>query len=1366
MYAAVDAVGNHPELDELGDLLALVAPRPSPEADAATPWVGTAISPLTQQALSIEDWATAVHSARNDLDALAGKGPEWLALVGILARALRGVADTTTDQDTVAAVAAEARELLDAAGDHLLAAVGEPERLWVLAACSLGLTAIALSDGPIPALVSQLLERATEVAAQGPDPLMLAECRHGLAHALLGRSDGEPLDNLYRALALFRETLVTYQEVRKQPGGRIRLPGLPEHFDYVNLAAVHSKIATMLHHQNEEPLVAALHVRAALWTYSVARDIAKKNDDPLSAARAQLRLARLKSSLASACLDHTRVHKGAFRRDFQLYLAVIEDVPASTWDFASRYALSALWDVDHALLTFLMANDDEGVAEALSTAFEVGGLALLRHGVTGVPIMMDDNQSNMARMRRVALVVLHSAFHRVLGHRIARDDTGLGLEILRWTRYLTALMLVEDFPRRGSELGDLTTASADFERLRWEADPILRAFVRPYAEWLSVARNDGVTAVNGLAATPAGSGLEIILPSHARSFTVHGLAPTEMRVQLRDSSWVKTNSTGAVGSQMLHVDWSETPPVLPVLTGLCGETAKFVVTRLPVRSWDVWVMHVAVADGERLELSFPHRLRGPARTLNRDDVAILEAPGVTLEVSQAFDDDTAVSVRPLDDGTALTVQGEIRIAVRATPLVVDADVALLARNDNAFSGGCGAATASAAVSPTLTIPAWLMRTYSPLLLFDDTVDARLLLRLRDSSHRHIVVVGAPATERDVWQLASVLVDPARDVVFLVAPDEVDRVVEGVNELLETVAQLRAAPLYTIAGSPDAPDEQSTAVQVIVVPRPLAPAAVQLALDVFAFRRFPTEDIPTGTDGVPYTFQILGDAPAWRRVITALPNLATWEDLLAVARVITNELPFEQIGTPHESFLELYQPMAKRPAIIVPDDPAVVLACTPYARHLGALLLPDDPAGWEVARQLECPRVLAVERPGGAEEAGVAEWLPHEPQLIATKFAAVARADHQARIQALADTSSVVDETLLRRMEPSAYLVVASRSVSERDAAMLAANYAAALGAPLLLVDDESLFSSGAHARSGDVLSGAIRGDLTRDVRPRSSTPSWLGDTILAELEEALEAIAPAYIGIVSQRMTVPVELTGRTPLATRYAVGRLTAPDSVSLSLLMSHAALREEVARDVRTAAVVVDAAGALSHRYLAEARAEARHVSTALAARPHVAVTDVNGHHDRDDFLSAAKDAAILHFCGHGQYAPESGLVFEQGLLRAQDIPAFGRGAPIVFANACETGVVQSGAELGRAWSGLAAAFIDAGALNYLGSLWPILDRGSRDLAERFYTLLLAGHSVGESLRQARLQAFQEDDSTWAAVVLFGCPRSRLTSADLDRW
>jgi CHAT domain-containing protein len=179
--------------------------------------------------------------------------------------------------------------------------------------------------------------------------------------------------------------------------------------------------------------------------------------------------------------------------------------------------------------------------------------------------------------------------------------------------------------------------------------------------------------------------------------------------------------------------------------------------------------------------------------------------------------------------------------------------------------------------------------------------------------------------------------------------------------------------------------------------------------------------------------------------------------------------------------------------------------------------------------------------------------------------------------------------------------------------------------------------------------------------------------------------------------------------------------------------------------------------------AQVEAEALERLLRLQPDVESLLVSGPNDRTVFIETALDAHLIHFAGHGHYdvadPSRTGLVFREGSFGARDLAMPLGGMPIVFANACETG--RLGAGVDQSWSGLAAAFIARGAVNYLGSLWPVFDEGSRRVAELFYEGVCRGETVGEALRQARLDAFARNDLTWAAFVLFGCPRTRLRAS-----
>ncbi len=1458
------------EYEELADLVMLVAAAAPPvPLQGIEPLHRAGVSERTQHALAMEDWPGLADAARADLAVTPTTGTvsTRVVLVGLLARGLRGMADTTTDPTVVVAVAREVRALLDDNTDRIMSAAGRisdrkarwmarrPARsgagmdrdLWLLTAGHLGLAVVALHrrvpDGVLPDSALQLLKRAAGLAMQGDDELARADAMHDLAQAYVAlvattsRDGGaeppqspespESLEMLQRAAALMREAAVLYRRLRARPDLALTMRDRPAHIDLLNLGDTYLDIASRLL-AGEEISEAGRHpgplyLRAALWTLTAGRDLALQAGERLVAARTGLRIAQVKIELAEACLEHTRANRGAFRRDFQLFLAVIEAVPESTWEFASRYALSALDDVTAALISAVVVGDGGGCRAALKGAFQLLGLAQLRHGVSGSSVLMDDNVWNMSHMRAATLVALHDTFDQLIQADVGPVvDDEVRTELAGWTLLLRTLLRVERLRRR-PDADDFAAVATDAQTLRRGPDPILRAFARPYADWYSVSRSGDRLSVNGFAVAPHPAGLEIVLPSQGRSFTIAGLDSPVAAVQLREASWVKRNSTVAVAGHLPQFDWSGTPAAIPVLVGtLSGGDATFLVARLPAAGWDVWVMHIAPARGVQPDLTFPFTLRGivspgeagessgmrrQGGALARGDVAVLDAPGLTIEISTddlpAGDDDSGdraagAEVNATTEGTRLRLTAEVRVAVRTAPAVVDADLTVVVDSGDIFAGACAAAL-STVVAPALGVPSTMMRAHVQLLPYLDVVDARLRAEIRDSSHRHVVLVGVPATDDAADDLLDAATDPRRDVTWIVDGDEAWRAAEAVNRRWDSIEHRQAAPVFAVAGSVDLPFDDSPLVQVVVAPRHLAPAALQLVADLVAFRRLPIEDIPTASFG--YEFELLGDPVGMRRGLTRLPNPATLGDIVSRYRELSADLPIHYhsagsagtrtVNGQTETFVDLpgpsslsdrikdslWRPLVIRPAIVVPEDLGLVLACTPYARHLGALLLPDQPLAWQVASVLGA-RTLAVDGCRHTPADLTVDRLPGDTREIAMHFAARARTDHEAGVLTVraAEAVGAADELLLRRMEPAAYAVVASLAPAERGAAALAASYAATLGSPLLLIDDDSIFSADTRSRAADILSGASQRRLTRDARPLSAHAAPAGDIVpataaLAELEQSLATLAPTYLAFVSNRMTSPIELAGSPPLATRYALGRLTAPDVPALESLIRAAALREEVMRDPRASAVVTDAAGALADRPLPEAAAEARHVGALLAHAGGVDVTEVTGSNDRDQFLSAVPGAAIIHFCGHGRYsastAGDTGLVFQQGLLRARDIPHFASAAPIVFGNACESGAARVGDDerLGRAWSGLAAGFIDAGALNYIGSMWPILDDGSRRLAERFYGLLVQGHSVGESLRRAKLHAFEENDPTWASVILFGCPRNRLMTGDADR-
>lgn len=152
------------------------------------------------------------------------------------------------------------------------------------------------------------------------------------------------------------------------------------------------------------------------------------------------------------------------------------------------------------------------------------------------------------------------------------------------------------------------------------------------------------------------------------------------------------------------------------------------------------------------------------------------------------------------------------------------------------------------------------------------------------------------------------------------------------------------------------------------------------------------------------------------------------------------------------------------------------------------------------------------------------------------------------------------------------------------------------------------------------------------------------------------------------------------------------------------------------------------------------------------------------------------IIHFAGHAQYdmgkgdeMPSPSLVMYDRLLRLDDIKSMTKGQPFVFLNACQTAfeknIKVTTGYVGNYTIGIASAFILAGAVACVGSIWPILDSRASEFARIFYDRLSSKKSLGEALRSAKetyrfQHPHQHDtyDTTAIGYVLYGDPTQQL--------
>jgi CHAT domain-containing protein len=141
---------------------------------------------------------------------------------------------------------------------------------------------------------------------------------------------------------------------------------------------------------------------------------------------------------------------------------------------------------------------------------------------------------------------------------------------------------------------------------------------------------------------------------------------------------------------------------------------------------------------------------------------------------------------------------------------------------------------------------------------------------------------------------------------------------------------------------------------------------------------------------------------------------------------------------------------------------------------------------------------------------------------------------------------------------------------------------------------------------------------------------------------------------------------------------------------------------------------------------------------------------------------DADVIHLACHGKFDPDqpmqSGVVFaREETWTAREIMGQRLQARLVVLSACETG--QSEVDRGDELVGLTRAFLHAGALSVIVSLWEVQDASTAALMTDFYQRLMDRDGrrlkpVAVALKEAML-AFKETRGTsdlWAPFILVG--------------
>ncbi len=147
----------------------------------------------------------------------------------------------------------------------------------------------------------------------------------------------------------------------------------------------------------------------------------------------------------------------------------------------------------------------------------------------------------------------------------------------------------------------------------------------------------------------------------------------------------------------------------------------------------------------------------------------------------------------------------------------------------------------------------------------------------------------------------------------------------------------------------------------------------------------------------------------------------------------------------------------------------------------------------------------------------------------------------------------------------------------------------------------------------------------------------------------------------------------------------------------------------------------------------------------------------------LLTGAPAGIIHFAGHGvvrgdgQTVPYFAIALEDAELDLMSWRGMIGSAVLddvlVFFNACDVAQTQYVANFVDGW---APAVLDAGALGFIGGLWPVFDESAARFAADFYAAMPAagGGDVHPAavLRDLRAQFAETGDPTFLSYVFFG--------------
>lgn len=156
------------------------------------------------------------------------------------------------------------------------------------------------------------------------------------------------------------------------------------------------------------------------------------------------------------------------------------------------------------------------------------------------------------------------------------------------------------------------------------------------------------------------------------------------------------------------------------------------------------------------------------------------------------------------------------------------------------------------------------------------------------------------------------------------------------------------------------------------------------------------------------------------------------------------------------------------------------------------------------------------------------------------------------------------------------------------------------------------------------------------------------------------------------------------------------------------------------------------------------------------------------------------IVHYSGHAFFDPinrsASGLIaHNKEIVSSEEFKGVSELPQIFFFNACESGRVRKTRdgqvkikkiqkpkrefEIARNVS-VAEGLVSSGVSHFIGTYWPVGDDAAKIFSQVFYTTMMEGETIGESIRKARKALRDKKNFDWADYIHYGNPNFRLTS------